>query len=217
MNQNESDKDTSCGSDSCSTSEAFCCAKDCADCDKDDAEAALASGLVYAGVLYPELKQHDEEKAIHYLRQSIEAGDKQAIKLLMDAYLTGKIAGCDCSIKADYNRWLKLCEELANKGHQQVAYSSALWFAGIEKPGKDVDECIKARFKPDADKAIYFLRVCSRGEDPDYSDLAVNTLCHLLTRGNDTVKSDASRLETVLKEEVAKGNSFAQAYLSKFF
>ncbi|KTD64036.1 SEL1-like repeat protein [Legionella spiritensis] len=217
MNQDNSDKQPSCCGGSCSATDVFCYARDCADCNKDDAQAALASGLVYAGVLYPELQHQDQEKAIYYLRQSIEAGDNQAVKMLVNAYLTGKMAGCCCSIKADYNKWLALCDELAELGHQDVAYSAALWFAGIEKPGDAVDSDIKSCFKRDADQAIHYLRLCSRGDDPEYAISALDILCSLLITGNDTIMPDSARLKNILKDEVAKGNQYAQEYLSRYF
>lgn len=53
---------------SCCDSDLFDCAKKCADCGCDIKNTALLTGLIYAGVLYPELNKQDEEKAISYIR-----------------------------------------------------------------------------------------------------------------------------------------------------
>lgn len=193
----------------------FLYAKECSDCSCNNCDAALFTGLVYCGVIYPELEIRDTKKAYFYLRRAIGAGDKDAVMYLMNAYLSGNLSGCCCSIAADIKKWEELCDELANKGNQQVAYSAALWYSGIEKPGSTVADKIKSRFKPDEEKAIkYFILACDKKE-PNYAKASFEHLYSLLKEGNEIFEPDKQRLKSILKQQIDNGNPYAKPFLDK--
>jgi TPR repeat protein len=195
----------------------FMYAKKCSDCNCSNCDAALFTGLVYCGVIYPELKIKDTSKAVAYLKRAIDAGDEDALMYLMHAYLTGKISGCCCSIEANYKKWEDLCDELSNSGYQQVAYSAALWYSGIEKPGESVADKIKSCFKPDTEKAIKYFVLASDKKNRDYAISSFEHLYTLLTSGNEIITPDKKRLITILKEQMDKGNAYAKPFLEKIY
>jgi TPR repeat protein len=186
-------------------------------CHHDDTHDALACGLIYAGVLYPEENIQDNQKAVHYLKQAAFAGEKNALHYLMHAYLSGCIAGSCCAIEPDYDEWLAFCNELAEHDNQQVAYSAALWFSGFENPGEAVSDKITSCFKVDKEKAIYFFKLASRGNDESYANAALSHLCHMLAKGCSEIGPDLARLRSLLEQLIANDNKYASQYYQQYF
>lgn len=93
----------------------------------------------------------------------------------------------------------------------------ALWFSGIEKPGKNVDEKVKSKIKPETDKAIKYFRYASRGASEDYANSALAIMCQLLIKGNEYISPDSNRLKLILEEENSSGNKHTKKFLSKYF